>query len=61
MSKRADSCILLVRYHGAYFWGEIRKKARTMCECYNYWFINDILMKKVGLDLIQPPVGEEEN
>uniref|UniRef100_A0A8C5L908 Class II aldolase/adducin N-terminal domain-containing protein n=1 Tax=Jaculus jaculus TaxID=51337 RepID=A0A8C5L908_JACJA len=54
----SDSCAVLVRRHGVYVWGETWEKAKTMCECYGYLFDIAVSMKKVGLNPVQHPAGE---
>jgi len=55
MKRYPESCAVLVRRHGVYVWGSDWKKAKTMCECYDYLFQIALKMKKLGLDPAQKP------
>jgi methylthioribulose-1-phosphate dehydratase len=55
MEKYPESCAVLVRRHGVYVWGEDWKKAKTMCECYDYLFEIAVKMKQFGLDPTKKP------
>jgi len=52
-----DSCAVLVRRHGVYVWGADWKRAKTMCECYDYLFELAVKMKAAGLDPSQKPAN----
>lgn len=55
MKKYPESCAVLVRRHGVYVWGDDWKKAKTMCECYDYLFEIAVKMKQFGLDPAKKP------
>lgn len=50
MEKFPETCAVLVRRHGVYVWGETWKKAKSMCECYDYLFEIAVQMKQFGMD-----------
>ncbi|CAF1358813.1 unnamed protein product [Didymodactylos carnosus] len=55
MNMYPDTCAVLVRRHGVYVWGETWKKAKTMCECYDYLFEIACQMKLHGLNPAEKP------
>eukprot|EP01114_Cavostelium_apophysatum_P010816 TRINITY_DN24940_c0_g1_i1.p1 TRINITY_DN24940_c0_g1~~TRINITY_DN24940_c0_g1_i1.p1 ORF type:complete len:242 (-),score=21.87 TRINITY_DN24940_c0_g1_i1:40-765(-) len=55
MTEYPEACAVLVRRHGVYVWGSDWKKAKTMCECYDYLFEIAVKMKQLGLDPAKKP------
>ncbi len=55
MRAYPDTCAVLVRRHGVYVWGDDWKKAKAMCECYDYLFEIAVKMKSMGMDPNQKP------
>jgi len=55
MEEYPDACAVLVRRHGVYVWGDDWKKAKAMCECYDYLFELAVKMKQFGLDPAEKP------
>ncbi|CAM1306774.1 APIP (predicted) [Pycnogonum litorale] len=45
-----ETCVVLVRRHGIYVWGDDWKEVKTMCECLDYLFDIVRQMKLHGLD-----------
>lgn len=60
MNKYMVFYTVLVRYHGVHIWGKIREMARPVCEYCDYWFINALSMKKMGVDLKKPPIRKRK-
>ncbi|KAJ2305744.1 Methylthioribulose-1-phosphate dehydratase [Coemansia sp. RSA 2704] len=50
MEQYPETCVVLVRRHGVYVWGETWEKAKTMAECFDYLFELAVRMKQLGID-----------
>eukprot|EP01097_Dermamoeba_algensis_P009720 TRINITY_DN6965_c0_g1_i1.p1 TRINITY_DN6965_c0_g1~~TRINITY_DN6965_c0_g1_i1.p1 ORF type:complete len:250 (-),score=66.87 TRINITY_DN6965_c0_g1_i1:13-762(-) len=55
MEQYPETCAVLVRRHGIYVWGEDWKKAKAMCECFDYLFEIALKMRSMGLNPAQVP------